>query len=113
MTDLGVVRFVRIIIWMYTDRNTVREAVDGVATTGARHNSRFLILLVRRLFCKQAPSNAQGPYVNKQGARILLSEPSRQGRAVQRCVFKTAANRDAPVREAVISVPTRSRSCTR
>ena len=42
MTDRGVVRFVRIIIWMYTDRNTVREAVDGVATTGARHNSRFL-----------------------------------------------------------------------
>ena len=31
----------------------------------------------------------------------------------QRCVFKTAANRAAPVREAVISVPTRSRSRTR
>jgi hypothetical protein len=42
MTDLGVVRFVRIIIWKYTDRNTAREAVDGFAATGARHNSRSL-----------------------------------------------------------------------
>lgn len=44
---------------------------------------------------------------------LVSFDQSLSAASFQRCVFKTAANRVAPVREAVISVPTRSRSRTR
>jgi hypothetical protein len=48
--------------------------------------------------------------------RLVTNEEANESQSAgsfQRCVFKTATNRVAPVREAVISVPTRSRSRTR
>ena len=53
------------------------------------------------------------PPIPFHGNEIADSGARRQIKEFQRCVLKTAANRAAPVREAVISVPTRSRSRTR
>jgi hypothetical protein len=44
---------------------------------------------------------------------INTRDQCRECSEFQPCVFKIAANRAAPVREAVISVPSRSRSRTR
>ena len=59
LTDLGVVRFVRIITWMYTDRNTARRKQSMELRRREPATIPVLrLLLVRGLFCKRAPSNA-------------------------------------------------------
>jgi hypothetical protein len=69
--------------------------------------SREILKSVGELLKKQAQRTSR--------QKAKAQDPLRQNdeQRDQRCVFKTEANRTAPVREAVISVPTRSRSRTR
>jgi hypothetical protein len=93
-----VVRFVRVLCLDAHREKIDLEAADGVATAKVRRNSRSL------------PFARPGDHF---ASELPQTHPRKKVREFQRCVFKTAANRAAPVREAVISVPTRSRSRTR
>ena len=71
----------------------------------------------RRIGCPNCRLSKEKELVTSPGdhsaSELPQTHPRKKVREFQRCVFKTAANRAAPVREAVISVPTRSRSRTR